>query len=398
MSGRARRVGAITAAFVAVVALGLGMAPMVVGPILPPGSPLAIASPTPDDNAPRATPDQGVSGGRSAPPELLPLPAEAAASLQAAVDRARATYGLDVLVIGVSVDGTHGWSGGSGTAPDGRTRLTGDDPFAIASVTKTFTATVVLQLVEERRLDLDDAASIYLPGEEQVNGVTIRQLLSHTSGIADLLAPMRGALNADTTRLWTPAEVLTFIGPAVFAPGADWAYSNTNFVLLGMVVEAITGRPFQEELARRVLAPLDLSQSGLLATPGAPWLFSESWASAFWTAGGMYASADDLLRWGDALYGGWMLRSASLQAMLAFNDNGYGLGAERYEVAGQVGYGHSGLLRGFTTLLIHLPDAGVTISLVATDRFFGPTDLLTWAGPGQPSILDVALEAAAVSD
>jgi len=399
MSGRARRVGGVTAAFVGAVTLGLAMAPMAVGPILPPQSPVAVASPTarpaPSEEIPRPSHEQGVSGGRSAPPELLPLPEASAAELQAAVDRARATYGLDVLVVGVSVDATRGWSGGSGTAPDGRTRLTGDDPFAIASVTKTFTATVVLQLVEEGRLSLDDPVSDYLPDVAQVRGVTVRQLLSHTSGVADLLAPMRRALNADTRRLWTPAEVLTFIGPSVFAPGTDWGYSNTNFILLGMVVEAITGHPFGDELARRALEPLELSEAGVLATPDAPWLFSESWASAFWTAGGMYASADDLLRWGDALYGGWMLRSATLQAMLTFNADDYGLGAERYDVGGEVGYGHSGLLLGFTTLLMHLPGERVTISLVATDRSFTPTDLLAWRAPGQPSILDLALEAAA---
>jgi len=158
-----------------------------------------------------------------------------------------------------------------------------------------------------------------------------------------------------------------------------------------MLVEAVTGQDVEAELARRLLEPMDLDGSGMLLSPDAPWLFSESWASAFWTAGGMYATAEDLVRWGDALYGGWVLRPSSLRQMLAFDGVPYGLGAEQLEMAGHIGYGHSGLLRGFTSLLVHLPDEGLTIAVLATDRGFAPTALLTHGQAGQPSILDLAL-------
>ncbi|MGH6691747.1 MAG: serine hydrolase domain-containing protein, partial [Gammaproteobacteria bacterium] len=338
-------------------------------------------------------PDQVVGGGTSRPPGLVPLDADHGAELEAALDRARRAYGLDVLVVGLSIDAERGWSGGSGTAPDGRTQLDGGDPFAIASVTKTFTAAIVLQLVEERQIGLDDLVTDYLPMGGALEGVTVRQLLAHRSGILDIVPLLRTQLNSNTSRHWTPEEVLRSVGPSIFEPGSAWRYSNTNFVVLGMLVEAVTGQAFEDELARRLLEPMALDGAGMLLTPDAPWLFSESWASAFWTAGGMYATAEDLVRWGDALYGGWVLRPSSLRTMLAFEDVPYGLGAEELQMAGLVGYGHSGLLRGFTSLLVHLPDEGLTIAVLGTDRAFAPTALLTRSEPGQPSILDLALAA-----
>jgi CubicO group peptidase (beta-lactamase class C family) len=119
-------------------------------------------------------------------------------------------------------------------------------------------------------------------------------------------------------------------------------------------------------------------------------LLGVSWSSAFSTAAAIDSTAADLVRWGDALYGGAILRSSSLQRMLTFNDHAYGLGAERYTLAGLAGYGHSGLLRGFTTLLIHLPEAHLTIAVLATGHEFSPSALLTYSGGVAPSILDLA--------
>ena len=268
--------------------------------------------------------------------------------------------------------------------------LSGATPFAIASVTKTFTAAIVLQLVDEGRVRLDAAVTDYLPELTLARGVTVEQLLSHTSGIADLLAPMRDRLNAEPSRTWQPAEVLALIGPSRFAPGTAWSYSNTNYVIAGMLVERVTGNPFADELARRVTGPLKLQGTGFSPAAGIPNLLGMSWASAFWTSAALDSNAADLVRWGDALYGGAILRPSSLQRMLDFNADGYGLGAERYVVGGLLGYGHSGLLRGYTTLLVHLPDAHLTLAVLATGHHFDPTALLTYQAAGAPSILSLA--------
>jgi D-alanyl-D-alanine carboxypeptidase len=346
---------------------------------------------------PFVVPPPGDRGGGSARPvELAALSAHQAAALQAATDRARLAFGLDALAIGVSIDASSGWTGASGLARDGMTRLDGNSPFAIASITKTFTAALALQLIDEGRLSLHDRVADLLPEVQVPPDVTVEQLLRHTSGLADLLTPLRDRLNAATERLWQPAEVVAAVGQPWFAPGTAWAYSNTNYVLLGMIVEQAGGRPFRRLLRDRLLSPLSLDSTGELLGRGAPPLMAPSWASAFGTSGRMYASAHDLLRWGDALYGGRVLSADGLKHMIAFGRHGYGMGCEKIKVGPERGYGHSGLLRGYTSLLVHLPDSGVTLVLMGTTNMFDPATVLAYRDGQAPSILDLALTAAAV--
>ena len=251
-------------------------------------------------------------GGSARPVELAAVTAAQATDLQAAVDRARQAFGLGAVAVGVSADARVGWSGASGPPRDGVTPLSGITPFAIASVTKTFTAAIVLQLVEEGRIGLDGRVTDYLPELTVADGVTVEELLSHTSGIADLLDPMRDRMNAQPTRVWQPAEVLALIGPTRFAPGTDWGYSNTNYVIAGMLVERVTGSPFADELARRITGPLKLLGTGFATPGGLPNLLNTSWASAFWTSAALDSDAADLVRWADALYGGALLQPATL--------------------------------------------------------------------------------------
>lgn len=389
------------AALAVVVAISLVVAPAAFSPgeFVPGPSIGALASAVQDTPRPTATilpvaslpASPGAEGGGSARPvDLAPVSDADAAEFQAAVARARAAFGLGAVAVGVSADARVGWSGASGPPRDGVTPLSGSTPFAIASVTKTFTAAIVLQLAEEGRIGLDGRVTDYLPGLTVADGVTVEELLSHTSGIADLLDPMRDRMNADPTRVWQPAEVLALIGPSRFAPGTDWGYSNTNYVIAGMLVERVTGNPFADELARRITGPLKLLGTGFATPGGLPNLLNTSWASAFWTSAALDSDAADLVRWGDALYGGMILRPDSLEQMLDFNADGYGLGAERDAVAGFAGYGHSGLLRGYTTLLVHLPEAHLTLAVLAVGHVFDATALLTYAAPGKPSIMSLA--------
>jgi D-alanyl-D-alanine carboxypeptidase len=237
-----------------------------------------------------------------------------------------------------------------------------------------------------------------LPDVRVPDDVTVEQLLRHTSGIADLLTPLRDRLNASIERRWEPAEVVAAVGQPWFAPGTGWAYSNTNYVLLGLIIERVGDRSFKKQLHDRILSPLGLESTGELLSHGAPPLMAPSWASAFGTAGCMYASAHDLLRWGDALYGGQVLGPRALRHMIAFGRHGYGMGAERIRVDDTRGYGHSGLLRGYTSLLVHLPDSGVTLVLMGTTNMFDPASVLAHRDPGMLSILDLALAAAAAAE
>lgn len=390
------RLGGAAALMAVAVAISVAVVPRTSPGVHLPSASSRAASASPEasplatqPSASATTPDDG--GGTARPVMLLPVPKAQAAALQAAVDRARSAFGLGAVAVGISADATVGWSGAAGPPRDGVTPLGGTTPFAIASVTKTFTAAIVLQLAEEGRIRLDAPVTDYLPELTLAKGVTVQQLLSHTSGIADLLAPMRDRLNADPQRAWKPAEVLALIGPSRFRPGSDWGYSNTNYLIAGLLVERVTGATFADELERRITGPLELTGSGFPPAVARENLLGVSWSSAFWTAAALDSTADDLVRWGDALYGGAILRPSSLALMLEFNENAYGLGAERYVLAGLNGIGHSGLLRGFTTLLIHLPDRHLTIAVLATGHSFSPSAFLTYAGSGWSSILELAL-------
>lgn len=315
-----------------------------------------------------------------------------AGAFQAAVERARQEFRLDALSIGVMLDDGRAWYGASGLARDGQTPLDGDSPFAVGSVTKTFVAAIALQLVEERRLELDTPVVEILPEVAISPAITVRQLLTHTSGLADLLAPMRTELAADATRVWSPLEVLARVGKPWFEPGTSFAYSNTNYVLLGLIIERVTSRPFAEELSHRLLGPLRLASTGVLLSEGAPPLMRPAWASAFGTSGSMYSTAHELLVWADALYRGHVLRPDTRGGMLAFGDRAYGMGAQEIEVGTLAGFGHSGLLQGFTTLMVHLPGPGLTLVVMGTDAGFDPAKLLVAADEGKPSILELALD------
>ena len=390
-----RRLTGAAAAFVVVVAVSLALAPGTIAPAGAVASSPAQRSVEPEPSDPPYSRSPGVIGsGTTRPPALADVSEEDAAALQAAIDRARATFGLATLTVGLSVDGELGWSGVAGTAGAAGGPLRGVYPFAVASVTKTFTAAIVLQLVEEGRIRLGSPITDYLPDVTVADGATVAQVMQHVSGVPDLLAPMRTAMNANPDRIWSAPEVLAAVGPSHFVPGTGFEYSNTNYVILGMLIERVTGHRYVDELRDRIIGPLGLSATSFALEPGAPYLFNASWASAFWTSASVYASAEDLVRWADALYGGFVLRPQILQRMLDFTPDGWGLGAERLHVGELTGYGHSGLLRGYSTLMLRLAGERVTLVVMGTTRQFDVPELLTRSAGG-PSILDLALEIAA---
>ena len=390
-----RRLTGAAAAFVVVVAASLALAPGTIAPAGAVASSPAQRSVEPEPSDPPYSRSPGVIGsGTTRSPALSDVTEEDAAALQAAIDRAKVTYGLATLTVGLSVDGELGWSGVAGTAGGGQGPLRGVYPFAVASVTKTFTAAIILQLVEEGRIRLGSPLTDYLPEVTVAGGATVAQVMQHVSGVPDLLAPLRTAMNANPDRIWSAPEVLTAVGPSHFVPGSGFEYSNTNYVILGMLIERVTGHRYVDELRDRIIGPLGLSATSFALEPGAPYLFNASWASAFWTSASVYASAEDLVRWADALYGGFVLRPQILDRMLDFTPDGWGLGAERLHVGELTGYGHSGLLRGYSTLMLRLPAERVTLVVMGTTREFDVPELLTRSAGG-PSILDLALEIAA---
>ena len=171
-------------------------------------------------------------------------------------------------VIAYVDDGRRVWQGAAGVA-DVRTgrRMRPDDRFRAGSNTKSMVSTVVLQLVGERRLALSDTVARRLgPVLPYANRVTIRQLLNHTSGIPDnALPPDIEIFKGDPLKHWTPAQLLALVAdaPQEFPAGTSWSYSNTNYTLLGMLIERVTGHSLADEVERRILRPLGMRDSSL---------------------------------------------------------------------------------------------------------------------------------------
>ncbi|ROR00474.1 D-alanyl-D-alanine carboxypeptidase [Streptomyces sp. 2132.2] len=234
-----------------------------------------------------------------------------------------------------------------------------DQRFRIASNTKSFVSTVLLQLEGEGRLSLDDTVEEWLPGTVRGNGnagsaITIRQLLNHTSGIYDpttepaFFAPYLERHEWD--HVYPPREVIARAvrHKPLFAPGGGWAYSNTNYLLAGLVIEAVTSHSASSEIQRRILAPLGLKDTSFpLTDPGirGPHLhgydltgrdvtrFSPSYD---WTAGAMISTVDDLARFHRALFAGKLLRPAQQRELLTTvqfpEAPAYGLGVQHMDL------------------------------------------------------------------
>ncbi|USL16574.1 MULTISPECIES: serine hydrolase [Bacillus cereus group] len=255
-----------------------------------------------------------------------------------------------------------------------------DFRFRIGSVTKTFTATVVLQLAGENRLNLDDSIEKWLPGVIQGNGydakqITVRQMLNHTSGIAEY-SKSKEADFTNPKRIYT-AEELVKIGlsaPPDFAPGTGWSYSNTGYVLLGMLIEKVTGNSYAEEIENRIIEPLELSNTflpgnssvipgtkharGYVQPDGASELKDVTYynPSIGSSAGDMISTADDLNKFFSSLLGGKLLKEQQLKQMLTTVPTGiaeigrYGLGIYETKLPNGVSiWGHSGGIPGFVT-------------------------------------------------
>lgn len=319
-------------------------------------------------------------------------PATEESSFQGALRHARSiasSYGLAFAI--VRDDGV-AWSGAAGVDRDGTTALAPDKPFVIGSVTKTFVAVALLRLADRGLLSLDDQVTDWLPEVTVAKGSTVRDLLAHTSGIADLYPPLKSILFEEPGHVFSHGEVLAKVGDPWFAPGTAWGYSNTNYVIAGMLLEKLTGRPAEDAIARDVTAPLGLRSTWLLAGQRAdPDMLEPSWATSFWTAGAMRSTTADLARWSAALYGGSVVSGDDLAAMTSFNKDNYGLGTKRFEFGDEVAIGHSGLLGTTTSLLLYFPKQRVSVAVIANRAEVDLPAALVAEEAGRPSLLELAL-------
>lgn len=266
----------------------------------------------------------------------------------------------------------------------------------IGSVTKTFTATLLLKAAAEGRLSLDDPIDMYIKGVPNGDEITLRQMSDMTSGIASYTEDDQydNKYLADPTRAWAPQE-LARVGiedSPLADPGKEWHYSNTNYVLLGLVLEQVTGKPIGELYEKEIIKPLHMKETSFpnadLALPQAydhgytlqgqpptgPLADATHWnPSAAWTAGGMISTVDDLLVYGHALGTGEGLLPPEQQAerLTSFlhspppltPEKAYGIG-----LINQRGWlGHTGELPGYNTTLYYNAELHATAVVEVND-------------------------------
>ena len=204
-------------------------------------------------------------------------------------------------------------------ATAGSRRPGADQRFRVGSVTKTFTATIVLQLVQEGTLRLDSTLEDHVPGViPRGEEITIRHLLQHRSGLANVTEYPQWLKEAERSPSTSPINSLRFAAskPLVFKPGTQARYSNTNYIALGLVIEKVTGRSYAEELEQRVLDPLGLSRTELPTTRRLADLDDGGYNPNLpWAAGAIVSNAHDLSRFYSALLSGRLLSGASLATM-----------------------------------------------------------------------------------
>ncbi|MFC8197335.1 serine hydrolase domain-containing protein [Streptomyces sp. NPDC060006] len=334
--------------------------------------------------------------------------------LQAGVDAILKTGSVGVVAQSTGPRGSRYANAGVADKATGAAARSGDR-FRMASASKTFVATVVLQLVGEGRLSLDDSVEHWLPGVVSGNGndgsrITVRQLLQHTSGLFNYtgdFAPLTSvdAYQAGRYTTWTPEQL---VGIAMrhapeFEPGAKWSYSNTNYILAGMIIEKVTGHSWEQQVTRRIIRPLGLRDTSVPTTdtriPGrhlhgysdfgktGPTIDTTAFnPSAAGAAGAVIGTTADLTRFYKALLGGKLLRSAELKEMkttvrtpdldVVWPGASYGLGLMRVPLScGGSYYSHAGDLPGSTTRNGISPDGRRVVVLHATGD--GASDLST---------------------
>jgi len=355
----------------------------------------AVASPTPAAVAtPRPSP---MASAVPTPAPPLLASAFAGISLGAVSDETAARYQAVLVPMAGSVGATatvmtvHGtWSGAAGTA-DGSHDLVAESQFGIASVTKSVIAAQVMLLVESGELRLDAPATDYLPAalDFDTNGATVRQLLDMHAGIPDwYTGPMEWRVTNDRARVWEPAEVLALVDPARHPVDAEFEYADTNYTLLGLVIEHVRRQPLVDVLRDGVLrvagterlvyqpaeAPTDpmampLGEPRTALERGAGYLPSLADASSAGPAGAIASDSISLARWWRAFCSGEIVSQASLTEMSTFvgGPDGYGLGVFNPADGWASGIGHLGSNFGYVSWAACLSDIPAIV-VVLTNR------------------------------
>lgn len=331
----------------------------------------------------------------SVPAAAQPITAAESAKVDELVNKTLADTGVPSAEIAVVRNGQLVLNKAYGKANEGLTARA-DLPYQIASNSKQFTAMAILLLQDEGKLSLDDRVSKYIPGITEGDRITIRQLLSHTSGLQDFWP--QDYMFSDMTEPTTPQHIVHKWAkkPLDFEPGTRWQYSNTGYVVAGMIVEKVSGEPLLSYLTRKVFTPLSmhplnqddtntaafpagyhraaLGPVRIAAPPGAGWLYA---------AGELSMTAADLAKWDIARMNRALIPARDWQIQETpvlrtdGRTNGYGLGVQNRYARERHIIDHGGEAVGFLTQNTVYPDTRDAIIVFTNADFSGATGSLT---------------------
>jgi D-alanyl-D-alanine carboxypeptidase len=321
--------------------------------------------------------------------------------IQLALDSLRSAANLPGVTLGVSLpDGTSMGAASGFSDTLRKVPMRSNDRMLQGSVGKTYVAAIALQLVQEGKLVLDDPISKYLGGESWFSrlpnaaAITVRQLMQHTSGLVrwEFDSAATAVMRAQPFKAWTPVERLTYLfdRKAPFAAGAGWDYSDTNFIVLGMIIEKLTGRAYDDELRTRLLEPLRLANTipsnqrrleGVVNGYAGPRNDLGGFDATLvdgqlainpqleWTGGGVASTAKELAQWLRILFSGRVIPKPLLDQMVTgvparLGPNvRYGLGMMIRDTPLGPAWGHSGFFPGYATEVLYFPDRDVAVAI-----------------------------------
>lgn len=278
------------------------------------------------------------------------------------------------MSVSIYIPGQGLWQRNSGVSYTGKP-ITSDMQFGIASNSKLFVATAILLLAENNILSLDDSLHTWLPNYPNVDPtITIRQLLNHTSGISDpiFVSPWMDTIMANPTRVFTPLEVLSWLGPPQFVAGSSWGYSNVNYILAGMIAESATGVHISSLIRDNILTPLNMDSTFYDVEEPALGNMAHRWwnnvdfhdtsrvglNTAGGAAGAIFSTSSEMAQWYNALFSGQILDKNSIDELTTFVATAsptldYGLGLNRETTQGYTYWGHAGDTWGYRSKMIY---------------------------------------------
>jgi len=334
-------------------------------------------------------------GGSSGSPPILPPATSLGATVDAVAQAAMQQQGMPGMTVALAKKGTVLYVQGYGVS-DLTTHQTTQPSvlFEIGSITKQFTAALIMKLQEQGHLHVDDSISTYLPEYNFPSAITLRMMLTHTSGLADFT-------NFSQLGDWvrhgvSEATVLMAVSqsPLQFQPGTQYAYSNSNFFALGTIIEELSGQSYAADLEQYILRPVGLTNIYYVLPPapqsatgytnnGSGLVPAILWdRSVAFAAGALSSNVYDLVAWDDALLNGKIVSPASFKAMTTSNGfaipggGSYGFGLALATINGRPVIWHNGQIGGFTTENAVFLDSGFAVVVLTNDQDANPDDVV----------------------